>query len=69
MNERKEMILRITKRLSSEKVVFWGRFRFILRFVDELCNVAWKSKQNRGMIFTISVYQKNREGQVSEKGM
>ena len=40
MNERKEMILRISMRLSSEKVVFWGRCRFVLRFVDELCNVA-----------------------------
>jgi len=26
-------------------------------------------KTNRGMIFTISAYENNREGQVSEKGM
>jgi len=45
MNERKEMILRISKRLLSEKVVFLGRCYFLLRFVDELCNVAWKEKK------------------------
>jgi len=68
MNERKEMILRIIKRILSENF-FWGRCHFVLRFVDQLCNVAWKSKKNRGMIFTISAYQKNREGRVSEKGI
>jgi len=68
MNVRKEMILRIRKRVSSE-MFFWGRCHFVLHCVDELCNVTWKFKKYCGMIFTISTYQKNREGQVSEKGM